>query len=238
MDRDLVQFDGLSPEIQESLTQLHRKTREDAIRNLVTGKTPKKVIFKRPIRGGGEVDYVPGWWFIQQANALFNHQWSHTVQDKSIGTNQVWTLDRVTVHLPGMTVIETKPDGTVIETRFDPINISKDQFGSSDIKKYNKPTGTKQTGDVIDIGDDLKASATEGMKKCLTGYGLAADVYGARESVEAAQTSTLYTLGKKKGMDSKAVDKFIKDTTGKTLDELQPLESLSLIAKIREMPNP
>ena len=239
MDRELVQFDSASPELRESLIQIHQKTKEEALRNLVTGKTPKKVVFKRPVRGGGEVDYVPGWWFIQQANALFNHQWSHIVVDKQIGTNQVWTQDRVTVHLPGMTITERKPNGTVIETRFDPIDISKDQFGSSDVKKYTKsaPAG-KQIGDIIDIGDDLKASATEGMKKCLTGFGLAPDVYGARESAEVAQTNTLYNIGKKKNMTPAQVDEWVLKISGKKLEDLESLQTLGLLAKLRESPNP
>lgn len=233
MSRELVQFDGVSQNVSEELTLKLRAVKEEALRNLITGKTPKKVVFKRPVRGGGEVDYVPGWWFIQQANALFNHQWSHIVVDKQIGSNQIWTQDRVTVHLPGMTVTERRPDGTVIETRFDPVDISKDQFGSSDVKKYVTAPKGKQVGDIIDIGDDLKASATEGMKKCLTGYGLAADIYGQRDTNEASQFSALYSVGKKQGMTTVQVDEWCTKETGKKSEDLTQMEILGLLAKLR-----
>ena len=234
MDRNLVQFEGTPEELKDELSALLRQRKEEALRNLVTGKTPKKVVLRRPVRGGGEVDYVPGWWFDQQMNGLFNHLWSHEIKDKYIGEHQVWTLDKVTVHLPGMSITETKPDGTVIETKFEPLNIVKEQFGSSDIKKYTKnPPQGKQVGDIIDIGDDLKASATDGKKKACTAFGLAEDVYGPRENAEAVQSNILLVLGKKKGMTPAQVETWCFGETGKHTDALSESERLAVIAKLR-----
>lgn len=233
----LVRFEGTSPELESELSEILRRNHEEALRNLVTGKTPKKVVYQRPIRGGSQTDYVPGWWFDQQANALFHHLWSHQVVEKYVGENQIWTLDRVTVHVPGSTVIERKPDGTVVETRYDSLNVVKEQFGGSDIKKYtqNPPKG-KSVGDVIDIGDDLKSSATDGKKKCLTAFGFAPDIYGQRDTGVTSQLKTLYSVGEKKGMSAKEVDQFSKEEMEKDPESLQSLEVLTLIQKIRELP--
>lgn len=209
---------------------------EAALKNLITGKTPRDVVFQRPARGGMQVDYVPGWWFVEQANALFHHLWDHDVLEVNIGQEQVWTKNRVTIKIPGSTVIERFHDGRTVETRYDPIEISKTQFGGSDIKRYTEKSD--KAGKVIDIGDDLKSSATDGMKKCFAEFGFASDIYGKREVMEQAgpqksQLSALYKIGQSKGMKKDQVDDLCTKKYGKLPNEIETVLVLGLIQELR-----
>lgn len=200
------------------LTEIKRQKYEAALTNLITGKTPKDVIYQRPIRGGAEVDYVPGWWFVEQLNSLFGHLWDFEVLRETIGEKQVWLIGRLTIKLPeGMTV-------------------SKTAYGGSDIKTYS--TGNK-SGQVIDIGDDLKAAATDSLKKAATLFGLAPDIYGKREVQEQtgpgkAQLDVLYKVGQSKGMDKEKVDELCKSKYSKLPDEVESVLVLGLIQELRK----
>jgi len=202
--KSLIRTDG-----QAELEDLQRVRFERAVRNLVTGVTPPTdfpgdIIPKRPIRGGAQVQYVPGWWVIEQLNALFGYFWDFEVSDQSIGKDQVWVKGKLTVK---------GSDGMVI---------SKTQFGGSDIKKM------RSTGAIMDIGDDLKSAATDSLKKCATLLGIAKDIYGKRESNEVGAASTqqldsLYKVGESLGWDrEKVVDYAVKEH-GKRPEELEIL---------------
>ena len=219
-----------------SLWAVREEKYKAALTNFVVGSTPRDVIFQRPARGGTSVDYVPGWWFIEQANALFHHLWDHDVIEVGIGQEQVWSKNRVTVKVPGSTVIEHLPDGRVVETRYDPIEVSKTQFGSSEIKKYTERS--EKAGKIIDIGDDLKASATDGMKKCFAEFGFAPDVYGRREVIEEsgpgkAQLAALYKVGRSKNLGKEEVDDVCVAKYGRPPRELETILVLGLIQDLR-----
>lgn len=220
MDQELIRFEG-HPD-KDNLKKLLKERQEEALSNLITKSTPKDVIFQKPARGGSnELDYVPGWWFIDQLNSLFAFNWSFQivkeVVDDKIG--QVWVSGRLTIPLGSDTII-------------------KENFGSSDIKKYSK--GNNQ-GRIIDIGDDLKSAATDALKKCCSQLGLAADVYGHRERLDNSkaglkQLKVLYSIGEKKGMTIEQVDEWVKKTSGKEeLDELAEVDILDLMGKLRAL---
>ncbi len=223
------------------LETIRREKYEKALTALITGKTPKEdfpggKIPKRPIRGGADVDYIPGWWFDEQGNALFNHLWSYEVQDQNIGETQLWVRGRLTVHIPGRTVTEIFPDGRRIETRHDPINIVKEQYGGSDLKKF---TNGPKSGQIMDIADDLKSGATDSRKKCWTGLGFGQDIYGRRELLENTRGSADLSILKKAaakvvGLDTdEKLDAFVLKETGKKTAELVEVEILGLLPKVR-----
>jgi len=118
-------------------------------------KTPAKFIKKRVGRGGKYFDYVETGYVIEQLNKAFNNMWDFEIVDKQIGKDKIWVLGKLTVKFVTPFGIQT---------------ISKSQFGGSDVKK------TKE-GEVIDIGDDLKAAASDALKKCASLLGIAKDVY-------------------------------------------------------------
>ncbi|MEM3335440.1 MAG: Rad52/Rad22 family DNA repair protein [Thermoplasmata archaeon] len=119
-------------------------------------KTPKQYIKQRPGRGGKTFDYVEVGYITDFLNKKFNCMWSFEVIDKQIGHEKVYVLGRLTIYVPTPFVIQ---------------EIKKEQFGGADIKKDSK------TGKVIDIGDDLKAAASDSLKKCASMLGIASDVY-------------------------------------------------------------
>jgi len=213
------EFLPIEGDILKELGKQQEEKRVQAVKNLIGGKTPPEdfggTIPVRPIRGGGRVEYVPGWWMIQQLNALFNYNWDFEVINQEVGKHQVWVLGRLTI-------------------RGGSITICKTQFGGSDIKKK------KGSDEVIDIADDLKSAATDSLKKCATQLGLAADIYGMREQLEEgmaskAQLAALFTAGSEKGMDEAAVISLAEEKYGKKPEDLEDLDILGLIQKVREL---
>lgn len=234
MVKSLIPTDG-----RAELEAIQREKHERALRNLVTGVTPPgdfpgEAIPRRPARGGASVQYVPGWWFTGQANALWGYMWDFEVLDQGVGKEQIWVKGKVTVKVRGETVIERRPDGTVIETRSDPMEVSKTQYGGSDIKKK------KNSDVIIDIGDDLKSAATDSKKKCLTEFGFASDIYGRREAdevgaVSSQQLDSLYKVGEGLGWNRDKVIEYVVEESGKKPEELETLAILGMINQLREM---
>jgi hypothetical protein len=56
-------------------------------------------------------------------------------------------------------------------------NVIKTQFGSSQI------TRAKETGEIISLADDLKAAATDSLKKCATMLGVGLHLYNGDRSL-------------------------------------------------------
>jgi hypothetical protein len=122
--------------------------------NLILKPTPKKYIKERPAKGGGKWRYVKTGYVQKVLNLLTGWQWSFEVMDKIINleAGQCIVQGRLTFKING-------------ETFF------KEQFGRADIKYF---TSTKNP---IDLGNDLKAAASDALKKCASMIGIAADVY-------------------------------------------------------------
>lgn len=217
MERSLVPVDGAPEDLRAQLEEIRKQKFQEALKNLITGTTPRDVVFQRPARGGIQVDYVPGWWFIEQLNSLFGHYWDLEVLNHNIDfkIKQIWALVKLTVH---------GPDGVVI---------SKTSFGSSDIKFYKE-----KPDQPLDIADDLKSAVTDGMKKAATMFGFASDVYGRREVLEQtgpgrAQLGTLYKVGEKVGMTRDQVDDYCMKKYDKLPTELEVVAVLGLINELR-----
>ncbi len=85
-------------------------------------------------------------------NKAFNWDWDFRILDQQIGKSQVWVRGELTVRVGGRT-------------------ITKSQYGGSDIKL------NRTTGEALSIADDLKATASDCLKKCASLLGIAGDVY-------------------------------------------------------------
>lgn len=132
-----------------------------SIWNELRKPTPKKFIKKRQGAGGRSFDYVEAGYIKDLLNKTFN-SWSFTIVDKQIGQEQIWVQGRLTVQVPVQ-----QPDGKV-----EFVSIVKEQFGGAMVKR-SKYDGNK----VIDIGNDLKAAASDALKKCASEWGVASDIY-------------------------------------------------------------
>lgn len=141
-------------------TELATYGLSDAQRIILNQTTPKDAIKYRQGRGNTRLAYVTHAWVNGLLNQAFGHRWDWQVLDTLIVPDSANPLEvivkgRLTVYLP---------DGT---------QIVKEQFGASDVKR------TKQ-GDVLSLGDDLKAASSDALKKAASLLGVALDLYGPR----------------------------------------------------------
>jgi len=99
----------------------------------------------------GTLDYIEGHAVIQRLNEALEGMWSFEIINHHINEKEgeVLVIGKLTVG-----------------------NIVKMQFGSSQI------TRAKQSGEIISIADDLKAAATDSLKKCATQMGVGLYLYG------------------------------------------------------------
>lgn len=120
-------------------------------------RTPKEHVFTRAAKGGGTWEYVTGTYMEKVLNFVFGWNWDFQILSHGREGDQVWVHGKLTV----------KDDHGH--------SISKEQFGRADIKFKS---GTKT---MMDFGNDLKAAATDALKKCASQFGIASDIYGKTE---------------------------------------------------------
>lgn len=130
---------------------------------LILEKTPAKYIKQRRGPGGTPLSYVEVGYVIERLNKIFNYNWDFETTSENIGKKQIYVKGRLTGRL-------LKKDGEFF-------TITKEQYGGVDIK-FNR-----QTGAPVSIGDDLKAAASDALKKCSSMFGIAQDVYWMSASV-------------------------------------------------------
>jgi len=124
-------------------------------------RTPKNHIYRRPAKGGGEWEYVTGVYVKKVLNFVFGWLWDFEIKEHGREGDLVWVLGRLTIK----------------DKKGNPM-IVKEQFGRADIKFKR---GSKIP---LDFGNDLKAAATDALKKCASELGIASDVYGKNEFKE------------------------------------------------------
>jgi len=111
------------------------------------------------------------------------------------------------------------------------IEISHISWGQKDIARYAKDvidfeSKTKEIihkkGDIISIFDDLKAAYSDGIKKCLSYFGIASDIYGGKELEFFAEDSNDNDDSKIDYTSSQAQTEFGKyvNKTGKRWSEV------------------
>jgi len=146
---------------KDELTKAENNILNDKQLDLLLGKTPENHIYKRPGKGGGEFRYVTGIYMKKSLNFLFGWDWDFEVMefDVNMTAMQAIVLGKLTCRTGGKTIVKT-------------------QFGRVDIKQKRDGSG------ILDLGNDLKAAATDALKKCASEIGIASDVYGEKEFKE------------------------------------------------------
>lgn len=124
-------------------------------------KTPKHYVKQRPAKGGGTWDYVSGGYVKKCLNLMFGWDWDFEILDEKIMHGEAIVKGRLTCRSNGKTIIKT-------------------QYGNKDIifKKLQQGETERQP---LSIGNDLKAAATDCLKKCASEIGIAADIYNKDE---------------------------------------------------------
>lgn len=128
--------------------------------------TPPSKIKYRPAKGGGRWDYVSGSYVTQVLNSLFGFNWSFEI---------VTSMQEA---------LATAKSGTVVvqgrlKVKIGDEWITKEQYGRKEV------TYKKDSTDLLDFGNDMKAAATDAKKKCASELGLFADVYAQEDFYEA-----------------------------------------------------
>jgi hypothetical protein len=141
-------------------------------------KTPSQFVRERPAKGGGKWKYVSGGYVKKCLNLMFGFDWDFEIQEQLILHGEAIVKGKLTCRSNGKTIVKT-------------------QFGNKDIVYKKEPTAN---GDKIplSIGNDLKAAATDCLKKCAAEIGIAADIYNAEEFrevlVDTTETVTITEL--------------------------------------------
>lgn len=121
----------------------------------LTERTPSSQIYKRPGKGGGNWDYVTVSYVQRVLDYAFGFNWDFEIVEHGKEADHVWVLGKLTVY---------SADGTR--------KIVKSQFGRSEVKHK------RDSKEYVDYGNDLKAAASDALKKCASMLGIARDIYG------------------------------------------------------------
>jgi hypothetical protein len=121
----------------------------NAARQILEQPFDPALIKTRPASYGGSLSYVEGHEYIKRLNQAFEGAWGFEIVKHEIGENEVFVVGKLVA-------------GDVV----------KMAFGGSEIKRK------KETGEIISISDDLKAAATDALKKAASLLGLGLHLYG------------------------------------------------------------
>ena len=159
--------------IYDYLANPHNEVK-NALENLIRGHTPIDEIKTRTVRGGKKARYVSTYFMTRQVSLLTGLRWSsECLEEKYIPNEQnpreIGAKMRVTIY---------DNDGN---------KFHQESWGQSDVKKYVKDmvsergTLIAKAGEPMSVIDDIKAAYSDGIKKCLSYFGIANDVYGGKD---------------------------------------------------------
>ena len=158
-------------------------------RELLEKPFGKEQIKQRKGMYGNMLDYVETHSVIQRLNDAFDGNWCFEIVSQDQHAGEVVVSGKLTA------------DG-----------ISKMQFGSNKIS-------TSKQGEVISIGDDLKAATSDCLKKCATLFGIGLHLYGAEKADEQPSDQT------GKGMSEKSQPKGGTAITKEQLTQIKKLRT-------------
>ena len=178
----------------------------------------------------GLLDYVEGHTVIARLNEAFDGAWSYEVVSHEIREEEVLVLAKLAA------------EGVV-----------KMQFGASQV------TRDRESKALVSLGDDLKAAATDALKKCATFLGGGLHLYaekplrpaappGARASnpggakpapngdqATPRQLDAISKVGNAKGLDRDEVERLSFRAFGKKPEALTHAEAASLIKELSNL---
>ena len=151
-------------------------------------KTPAKYIKSRPAKGGGNWNYVSGGYIKKCLNLMFGWAWDFEIIDEQIMHGEVVVKGRLTCRSNGQSIIKMQYGNKDIAYKRKPVfdnNGNPVMVTNSYGKSYQK---TEPSDEPLSIGNDLKAAATDALKKCAAEIGIASDIYNAEEFREVHLT--------------------------------------------------
>ena len=161
---------------------------------LIEKEFEQELIKTRKGRSGTQLLYVGTPEYIKRLNAAFDYNWSFDIMDEKIESGFVVVRGRLTAE-----------------------GVTKTQYGASQL------TVSKQSGELISVGDDFKAAGSDCLKKCSSLFGIGLHLYngsgnGSRNSgmnrptsnkgngnVTKSQLTKIKSLRTEQGMSSEDV---------------------------------
>jgi hypothetical protein len=175
----------------------------------------------------GLLDYVEGHTVIARLNEAFEGAWSFEVVSHEIREGEVLVLAKLAA------------EGVV-----------KMQFGASQV------TRDRETKALVSLGDDLKAAATDALKKCATFLGVGLHLYAEKPlrsaplatasppggtntpaAVKATprQLDAIWKVGKAKGLDREEIERLSLQAFRKKPEALTEAEAAALIKELSNL---
>lgn len=182
-------------------------------------------IKQRPGAFGDLLDYLEGATVIQRLNDAMEGAWSFSIAEYKVDNEEVLVLGRLS-HA----------------------GITKMQFGKSTITRSSKDNS------IVSLGDDLKAAATDALKKCATLFGVGLHLYfddGAKPvtapapakpampatdngRITARQLSAIYAIGRARGMRNKEIREYTQTVFNRVPDFLTRQEASAIIQQLQD----
>jgi hypothetical protein len=172
------------------------------------------LVKQRQGRGGQTFSYVSGAQYIHRLNEVFNCNWNFKILEyKLLDNDEIVVIGELTV-MDGVVVKQSVGSGSVSKTR---------------------------SGEIISVGDDLKAAATDALKKCcsLLGVGLHLYDYVPRQSnhsddvqISEKQKNAILSIIKSKNYNLENFGRYVLNEFGKELDSLSMREASLVIKKL------
>jgi len=178
----------------------------------------------------GLLDYVEGHTVLARLNDALDGAWSFEVVSHEIREEEVLVLGRLVAE-----------------------GVAKMQFGASQV------TRDRETKAPVSLGDDLKAAATDALKKCATFLGVGLHLYaekplrpaqasGARapspngakpaptgDRATPRQLDAISKVGKAKGLDREEVERLSLGAFGRKPEALTEAEAAALIKELSNL---
>lgn len=172
--------------------------------------TPKQYVKKRPAKGGGEWEYVTGGYIRKVLNVMFGWDWDFEILDEKIMHGEAIVKGRLTCRSAGKTIVKT-------------------QYGNKDI--ILRKADEKGERAPLSIGNDLKAAATDCLKKCAAEIGIAADIYNKEDFKAVKVKPTESEIIDQK--EIKKITEFIKSAT--SVEQLEDADAVVDDFGLRDM---
>ena len=151
---------------EKDLSKVENNSLNQGQMQILLSATPKTYVKTRPAKGGGTWEYVTGGYVKKCLNLIFGWDWNFEIVDEKImiEAGEVVVKGRLTCNSNGRTIV-------------------KMQYGNKDIMFKNDWIDGKKvkTNIPLSIGNDMKAAATDCLKKCAAEIGVAADIYNKED---------------------------------------------------------
>jgi len=202
-------------------------------RELLEGPFTPEQIKQRHSTNGDMLDYIEGSAVIQRLNECFDSEWIFEIQEHRTYDDEVVVLGKLTAQ-----------------------GVAKSQFGKSRI------TRSRVDKSIVSLGDDLKAAATECLKKCATLFGVGLHLYFDAPKVVShknnghdsrvhhsahsdsrvsdggrltpKQLSAIFALAKARGWTNNKVRDFTHEMFGQVPDTLNKREGSAVIQHLQK----